>query len=129
QTWQDRPDGGTAMTAYLLTGGRFLDPRASELREGVEVLVEGNRVKEVSDRPIATQSATRVDLRGRALMPGLIDAHVHFFLAEVNIGLLDGMPLTLLTTKAAVAARRMLMRGFTTVRDAGGSDHGIRTAI
>jgi imidazolonepropionase-like amidohydrolase len=62
-------------------------------------------------------------------MPGLIDAHVHFFLAEVNLGLLDGMPLTLLTTKAVAAARRMLMRGFTTVRDAGGSDHGMKRAI
>jgi imidazolonepropionase-like amidohydrolase len=62
-------------------------------------------------------------------MPGLIDAHVHLFLAEVNLGLLDGMPLTLLTTKAVVAAKRMLMRGFTTVRDAGGGDHGIKAAI
>jgi imidazolonepropionase-like amidohydrolase len=117
------------MTAYLFTGGRFLDPRASELREGVEVLVEGDRVRDVSDRPIATQSAARVDLRGRTLMPGLIDAHIHLFLAEVNFALLDGMPLTLLTTKAAAAARRMLMRGFTSVRDAGGSDHGMKAAI
>jgi imidazolonepropionase-like amidohydrolase len=117
------------MTAYLFTGGRFLDPRASELREGVEVLVEGDRVREVSDHPIATQSAARVDLRGRTLMPGLIDAHIHLFLAEVNFALLDGMPLTLLTTKAAAAARRMLMRGFTSVRDAGGSDHGMKAAI
>jgi len=117
------------MAAYLLSGGRFLDPRAPELRDGVEVLVEGDRIREVSDRPIASQAATRIDLRGRTLMPGLIDAHVHFFLTEVNLGLLDGMPLTLLTTKAAAAARRMLMRGFTTVRDAGGSDYGMRTAI
>jgi imidazolonepropionase-like amidohydrolase len=117
------------MAAYLFSGGRFLDPRQPELREGVEVLVEGDRVRDVSDRPIATQSATRVDLRGRTLMPGLIDAHVHFFLAEVNLGLLDGMPLTLLTTKAVAAARRMLMRGFTTVRDAGGSDYGFKAAI
>src|SRR6185312_529043 len=123
--WQDRG----FMAAYLLSGGRFLDPRAPELRDGVEVLVEGDRIREVSDRPIASQAATRIDLRGRTLMPGLIDAHVHFFLTEVNLGLLDGMPLTLLTTKAAAAARRMLMRGFTTVRDAGGSDYGMRTAI
>jgi imidazolonepropionase-like amidohydrolase len=47
----------------------------------------------------------------------------------VNLGLLEGMPLTLLTTKAVVAAREMLLRGFTTVRDAGGGDHGIKTAI
>ena len=117
------------MEAYLFSGGRLLDPRRPELREGVEVLVEGDRVREVSDRAIASHAATRVDLRGRTLMPGLIDAHVHFFLAEVNLGLLDGMPLTLLTTKAAAAARRMLMRGFTTVRDAGGCDHGFKAAI
>ena len=117
------------MEAYLFSGGRLLDPRRPELREGVEVLVEGDRVREVSDRTIASHAATRVDLRGRTLMPGLIDAHVHFFLAEVNLGLLDGMPLTLLTTKAAAAARRMLMRGFTTVRDAGGCDHGFKAAI
>jgi imidazolonepropionase-like amidohydrolase len=117
------------MASYRFTGGRFLDPRQPELRDGIEVLVEGDRVREVSDRPIASSGATRIDLRGRTLMPGLIDAHVHFFLAEVNIGLLDGMPLTLLTTKAAYAARRMLMRGFTTVRDAGGTDHGLKAAI
>ena len=117
------------MTAYLLAGGRFLDPREPELRDGIEVLVEGDRVREVSDRPIASRSATRVDLRGRTLMPGLIDAHVHFFLAEVNLASLDGMPLTLLTTKAVAAARAMLMRGFTTVRDAGGCDYGLKAAI
>ena len=54
------------MEAYLFSGGRLLDPRRPELREGVEVLVEGDRVREVSDRPIASQAATRVDLRGAA---------------------------------------------------------------
>jgi len=38
------------MTAYLFSGGRLLDPRAPELREGIEVLVENDRVREVSDR-------------------------------------------------------------------------------
>src|SRR5947207_1617665 len=117
------------MAAYLFHGGRFLDPRHDELREGVEVLVEDERVKEVSDRPIKASSAIRIDVAARTLMPGLIDAHIHFFLAEVNLGLLEGMPLTLLTTKAATAARAMLMRGFTAGRDAGGCDHGLKTAI
>ena len=117
------------MTAYLLHGGRFLDPRHDELREGVEVLIEGERVKEVSDRSIKAASAVRIDVSGHTVMPGLIDAHIHFFLAEVNLGLLEGMPLTLLTTKAAAAARATLMRGFTTVRDAGGCDHGFKAAI
>ena len=117
------------MQSYVLFGGRFLDPRQRDLRDGVEVLIEGDRIREVAERPIASSSAARVDLRGRTLMPGLIDAHMHLFLAEVNLRFLEDMPLTLLTTKAALAARQMLMRGFTSARDAGGSDHGIKTAI
>src|SRR5437763_14699195 len=117
--WRSR--NGGAMAAYLFHGGRFLDPRQDELREGIEVLIEGERVMEVSDRPIKAASAIRVDVSRHTLMPGLIDAHIHFFLAEVNLGLLDGMPLTLLTTKEGPAARSTLMRGITTVRDPGGA--------
>ena len=62
------------MTSYLFHGGRFLDPRKDELQDGISVLVEDGTVKEVSDRPITSTSATRIDLRGRTLMPGLIDA-------------------------------------------------------
>ena len=116
------------MAAFVFHGGKFLDPRKSELQEGIEVLIEDDRIREVSDRPISAASATRIDLRGRTLMPGLIDGHIHIFLAEVNLALLEGMPLTLLTTKAVVNARNMLMRGFTTVRDTGGCDQGTKVA-
>ena len=117
------------MNAFLFTGGRFLDPRQDELRDGVEVLVENGLIKEVADRPIQTQSATRVDLRGRTLMPGLIDAHIHLVLTEVNLQLLADVPLTLLAAKGSVAMRAMLMRGFTTLRDTGGADWGLKAAV
>jgi imidazolonepropionase-like amidohydrolase len=119
------------MAAYLFHGGKFLDPRKADLQDGIEVLIEDDRIKEVSDRPIGAAGAigaSRIDLRGRTLMAGLIDAHIHIFLAEVNLALLEGMPLTLLTTKAVVNARNMLMRGFTSVRDTGGCDSGTTVA-
>jgi imidazolonepropionase-like amidohydrolase len=116
-------------SAFLFHGGRLLDPRRDELMDGIEVLVEGDRIKEVADRPIAAAAATRIDLRGRTLMPGLIDAHVHLLLAEVNLHLLDGVPLTLLAAKGSALAKAMLMRGFTTIRDTGGADFGIKTAL
>ena len=116
-------------TLYLFHSGRFLDPRRDELLDGIEVLVEDDRVKEVADRPIGTQAATRVNLRGRTLMPGLIDAHVHLLLAEVNLHLLEGIPLTLLAAKGAASAKAMLMRGFTAVRDTGGADFGMKRAF
>ena len=96
--------------SYLFHGGRLLDPRRDTLVENVHVLVEDDRIKEVADRPIGAASATRVDLRGRTLMPGLIDAHIHLMLREVNIQSLDGVPLTLLAAKGSVSARAMLMR-------------------
>jgi imidazolonepropionase-like amidohydrolase len=116
-------------TSYLFHGGRVLDPRRDALIDGIEVLVEGDRIKEVADRPISAELATRVDLRGRTLMPGLIDAHVHLLLAEVNLHLLEGVPLTLLAAKGAASAKAMLMRGFTTVRDTGGADFGMKQAF
>jgi imidazolonepropionase-like amidohydrolase len=117
------------MTAFVFTGGRFLDPRQDQLRDGMHVLVEDGLVKEVSDRPIRADSATRIDLRGRTLMPGLIDAHIHLVLTEVNLQLLADVPLTLLAAKGAAAMKAMLMRGYTSLRDTGGADWGLKAAI
>jgi imidazolonepropionase-like amidohydrolase len=118
-----------SMTSYLFHGGRLLDPRRDALVENAHVLVENDRITEVADRPIGAADATRVDLRGRTLMPGLIDAHVHILMPEVNIHFMDGIPLTLLAAKGSALARAMLMRGFTTVRDTGGADYGMKSAI
>jgi len=116
------------MASYVFHGGRFLDPRKDDLREGFEVLVEGDRIKEVSDRPIKSSQAVRVNIGDRTLMPGLIDAHVHIFLSEVNLHNLEDVPLTLLTARGILAMRNMLMRGFTTLRDMSGADYGIKAA-
>jgi imidazolonepropionase-like amidohydrolase len=117
------------VTSYVFSGGRFLDPRRDQLQDGISVLIEDGTVKEVADRPITSSSATSIDLRGRTLMPGLIDAHIHVVLTEVNLRLLADVPLTLLAAKGAVAMRAMLHRGFTTLRDTGGADYGIKAAV
>ncbi|MGH7057483.1 MAG: amidohydrolase family protein, partial [Acetobacteraceae bacterium] len=117
------------MASFIFSGGRFLNPRLEALAEGVSILIEDGLVKEVADRPFQTAAATRVDLRGRTLMPGLIDAHVHLVLSEVNLQLLADVPLSLLSAKGSVAMRAMLMRGFTTLRDTGGADWGLKAAV
>src|SRR5580698_999816 len=117
------------MGSYLFTGGQFLDPRQDELIGGIEVLVEDNLVREVSDRPLTASFAQRIDIGHRTLMPGLIDAHIHVVLTEVNLRLLADIPLTLLSAKGSVAMRAMLDRGFTTLRDTGGADWGIKAAV
>lgn len=117
------------MASYLFHNGRLLDPRKDELLEGVEVLVEDDRIKEVSDRPIASSGAVRINLGNRTLMPGLIDAHVHIFLSEVDLSSLERVPLTLLAARGIASMRGMLNRGFTTLRDMSGADHGIKAAV
>ncbi|MGF1611991.1 MAG: amidohydrolase family protein [Kiloniellales bacterium] len=108
---------------------RLLDPRFEETRGGYEVLVEGARFREVSDRPIRSNVAALVDCGGRVLMPGLIDCHVHCMHSEVYMRRMEEVPLTLATARAAARLRSMLDRGFTTVRDTGGTDWGVKAAV
>jgi imidazolonepropionase-like amidohydrolase len=117
------------MMSYLFTGGRLLDPSRDQLLDGFEVLVENDRIKEVSDRPIASSSATRVELTGKTLMPGLIDCHVHVVAALVDLAANAMAPSSLATLRAARILRTLIERGFTTVRDCGGADHGLVRAI
>ena len=113
------------MTSFLFTGGRFLDPDRRELLDDIEVLIEGDRVKEVSERPIRSDSATRIDLAGKTLMPGLVDSHVHVIAAMVDLAANAAQPSSLATLRASRVMHAMLMRGFTTVRDLGGADAGL----
>src|SRR5260370_34182097 len=102
----------------------MLDPDAGELRGGHELVVEGDRIKEVSARPIKLAEASVIDCGGRTLMPGLIDSHVHVVLSEAVIRNMESVPLTLMTARAAELMRKMLDRGFTSVRDTGGACWG-----
>ena len=117
------------MTRYVFRNVQLLDPGHDRLLGGHEVLVEDDTIREVSSRPLPVAGATVIDGGGRTLMPGLIDCHVHVYLSEVNIRNLENVPLTLMTARAAVLMRCMIDRGFTTVRDTGGADWGIKTAV
>jgi len=117
------------MTQLLFRNFQLLEPEVGELQGGCELLVEGDKVKEISSKPIKQQGADVIDCGGRTMMPGLIDSHVHVILSEVNIGYLESIPLTLMTARAARLMLGMINRGFTTVRDTGGADWGIKAAV
>jgi imidazolonepropionase-like amidohydrolase len=117
------------MSQTLFRNFRMLDPERDELASGYEILVEGDAIREVSDRPIRAPGASVADCRGRTLMPGLIDCHAHVVLSEVFLRELENVPLTLMTARAVGTLRAMLDRGFTSVRDTGGADWGLKAAI
>ena len=97
--------------------------------EDAELLVEGDCIKEVSDRRIRASSAREIDGGGGVLMPGLIDCHCHVTASELNYGNLANVPLTMMTALAARNMRETLMRGFTTIRDCAGADWGLAAAV
>ncbi len=115
------------MSATLFANARILDGRVDGGIEG-HVLVEDGRIKEVSDKPISATGARQVDLAGRTLMPGLIDAHVHVISTTVNFGLNALLPDAVIAFRAARIMNGMLLRGFTTIRDLGGATQGLRVA-
>jgi len=117
------------MAAIIFANCAVLDGSSRERREDHHVLVEGDRIREVSDRPITSAAAETIDLRGRTLMPGLIDAHVHVLAVDAALARLSDRPVTLLTLQAAKVLEGMLQRGFTTIRDAGGADGGLGQAV
>src|SRR5258708_414124 len=120
---------GIMMSQLLFRNFQLLEPDVGALQGGHELLVEGDTVREVSGKPIKAAKADVIDCGGRALMPGLIDSHVHVTLSEVNIRYLESIPLTLMTARAARLMLGMINRGFTAVRDTGGADWGLKTAV
>ncbi|MCP5155886.1 MAG: amidohydrolase family protein [Ectothiorhodospiraceae bacterium] len=117
------------MSSTLFRNGRLYVGGSDALLDGHEVLVENGRIAAVSDRPITAAATRTVDLGGRTLMPGLIDAHYHAIAAHPNFALVDAMPQSLVAQHSRSLLEASLQRGFTTIRDAGGADYGLARAI
>ena len=72
------------MSMIELRNARLFDGINDECPEGMSVLVEDGTIREVADKPIKSADAQRIDVGGRTLMPGLIDAHVHAYASDVD---------------------------------------------
>ncbi len=117
------------MNRVLIKNCLLFNGISDDLREGVSILVEDDRIKEIAEGTITAGDALALDAGGRFVMPGLIDAHFHALAADPDIGRLDQMPRYLLAQHARKYLEAALMRGFTSVRDAGGADYGLALAV
>jgi imidazolonepropionase-like amidohydrolase len=113
----------------VIEGGKLLDPRRDALLDGHRIVVRQGRIAEVTTDPVPLDGARVIDVRGKTVMPGLIDAHVHIYMNERNIAALGQVSQTYMAAKSTAVMHGMLMRGFTTVRDVAGGDYGMRDAI
>lgn len=112
------------MTRTVFLGGMVFDGTGAA--PGVaDVVAEDDRIVEVGP---GLDGDHVVDCRGRGVLPGLFDCHVH--LISSLLGTLERLeaPFSLQFYEAAENMRRTLAVGITTVRDAAGADLGIRVA-
>lgn len=77
------------MTQFIFENARIFDGTSADCPGGMSVLIEGDTIREVSNRPIRANDARRIDLGGKTLMPGLIDLHVHAYFSDLNAQVVD----------------------------------------
>ena len=111
---------------------RIFNGKSAALSAPSNVLVRGNIIERISVSPIPVEMNAKVHIiagNGRVLMPGLIDAHWHAFMAATPQMVLMTADPSYLLLLAARQAQATLMRGFTTIRDLGGPVFGLKRAI
>lgn len=120
---------GRVTTAVIFRNGLLIDGSGPKPSDPMDILVEDGKIMAVSSERIEADGAAEFDLAGKAIMPGLIDCHIHPFLTDMNLMKLEDTPVSLVTAQASLVLNRLLDRGFTTIRDAAGGDWGLKQAV
>lgn len=116
------------MSYFHLTNARIVDGTTPEPKAPASVVVENGVIRDVGSN-IRAEGAEVIDLSGKTLMPGLIDCHVHVIAVVASLAQNAKLPDSLVTSRSMHVMGDMLKRGFTTVRDVGGADFGLKSAV
>ena len=108
-----------------------LDCTGRDPQPDARVVVEDGRIQRIgaSGGPAGPRGAQVIDCQGRTLMPGLLDAHVHLAITDLDAAAEVALPPAVLALRIAKVIEATLDAGFTTVRDAGGLDWGFKEAV
>ena len=121
---------------YVLTGATLIDGNGGQPIANAAVHVKGERIAwagSAADLPPAAQNVEQIDVSGKWLMPGLIDAHIHIcYNGSESVFALLEKHRDELVLEAVDICKRTLSHGVTTIRDVGGEqfiEMSLRNAI
>lgn len=120
------------MAYTLIKNGTLVDGNGGNPVEGAFVLLNDNMIEAAgkeADVSVPSGDVTEVDAGGGYILPGLIDTHVHLMMEIDSLEKQLTTPFSYRFYKAVKHMRRTLDSGVTTVRDAGGTDAGVRQAV
>jgi imidazolonepropionase-like amidohydrolase len=118
-----------AQNTILITNVNVWDGTSDILKNNYQVLVEDNLIKAMGQNLEVPDSTTTIDGKGKTLIPGLSDAHVHLAMTMGVKALRNDSDWGYTSIRSVKAAENFLKLGFTTVRDLGGPVFGLKKAI
>lgn len=119
----------------LINADALVDVKSGKLVKDVSVLISNNEIIKVGKqgKVMVPQGTEVLDLKGKTLLPGFMDMHVHLTKdAADNFLAAKGNSIPRQTVKAVKNAEITLMAGFTTVRNLGAAGYsviGVRDGI
>lgn len=112
----------------LIKNATYLDTQAMSWVSSPGLLIEDGIITNTRADHSA-QADDVIDAGGLYVLPGLIDAHVHFRLATLDFAKLARWSEVQFGIVMAKLSRQTVERGYTTVRDTGGDLSGLMSAI
>jgi imidazolonepropionase-like amidohydrolase len=111
-----------AEQATALTRGTMIDGTGADPVADAVVVIDGDRIAAVGGPELTIpDGADVVDVSGKTLMPGMIDAHIHLTgIKTANIALAVVEEPHVRTARSVIDAWRLIDSGFTTIREIGG---------
>lgn len=110
------------MDIKAIKAGHLIDGTGKDPLENATVIIEKNQIKAVGKDIAIPPGAEVIDARGKTVMPGMIDAHMHLFGSKPDDAVAERVsrPREVGLIKAVYDIKHYLSTGFTMVKDCGG---------
>lgn len=118
------------MTKTMIKNGLLIDGNGGEPMEQCAVVIDGNRIVFVGDAADFDGTVDEtIDVDGATIAPGFIDTHVHLMMEYSSVQNRLETPFSYMFYQAIHYMRNTLNAGITSVRDALGTDLGVKKAV